>query len=180
MTAITTSVFELLKIGPGPSSSHTIGPMKAGYDFHCLMQQLPQERLIIAVTSVAGMESAVELTLAYTKERTAFGRPIIGFQNTKFKLAECASAARIGRVFIDNLIMRLVSGENPPSAEEAAMAKIWCSEQQWKIIDECLQFFGGYGYMQEYPICHFLMDARIQRLYGGSNEVLKDLIARKL
>jgi acyl-CoA dehydrogenase len=90
------------------------------------------------------------------------------------------SAARIGRVFIDSLIQRLVEGSNPPSAEEAAMAKVWCSEQQWKITDECLQLFGGYGYMQEYPISHFLMDARIQRLYGGSNEVLKDLIARKL
>jgi len=151
-----------------------------GNGFGKMMDSFVKERLTISVTAIASAERAIELTLEHVKQRQMFEKTLWDFQNTKFKLAECASAARIGRVFIDSLIQRLVEGVNPPSAEEAAMAKIWCSEQQWKIVDECLQFFGGYGYMQEYPICHFLMDARIQRLYGGSNEVLKDLIARKL
>jgi len=151
-----------------------------GNGFGKMMDSFVKERITIAVTAIASAERAIELTLDYVKQRKMFGQTLWDFQNTKFKLAECVSLARIGRVFIDNLIDRLVRGENSPSAEEAAMAKVWCSEQQWKIVDECLQLFGGYGYMQEYPISHFLMDARIQRLYGGSNEVLKDVIARKL
>lgn len=151
-----------------------------GNGFGKMMDSFVKERLTIAVTAIASAERAIELTLEHVKQRQMFEKTLWDFQNTKFKMAECASAARIGRVFVDSLIQRLVEGVNPPSAEEAAMAKIWCSEQQWKIVDECLQLFGGYGYMQEYPICHFMMDARIQRLYGGSNEVLKDLIARKL
>lgn len=151
-----------------------------GNGFGKMMDSFVKERLTIAVTSIATAERAVELTLDHVKQRKMFGQTLWDFQNTKFKMAECASLARVGRVFIDSLIQRLVQGTEPPSAEEAAMAKVWCSEQQWKIIDECLQFFGGYGYMQEYPISHLLMDARIQRLYGGSNEALKDLIARKL
>jgi acyl-CoA dehydrogenase len=151
-----------------------------GNGFGKMMDSFVKERLTIAVTAIASAERAIELTLEHVKNRQMFNQTLWDFQNTKFKLAECVSAARIGRVFIDSLIARLVDGSNPPSAEEAAMAKVWCSEQQWKICDECLQLFGGYGYMQDYPISHFLMDARIQRLYGGSNEVLKDVIARKL
>ena len=151
-----------------------------GMGFVHLMEELPQERFSIALSAACVFEACLQHTIDYVKSRQAFGQTVWDFQNTKFKLAECATLARIGRVFIDSMIKRLVDGENPPSAEEAAMAKVWCSEQQWKIVDECLQLFGGYGYMQEYPICHFLMDARIQRLYGGSNEVLKELIARKL
>ena len=151
-----------------------------GNGFGKMMDSFVKERLTIAVTSIATAERAIELTLEHVKQRKMFEQTLWDFQNTKFKLAECVSAARIGRVFIDSLILRLVEGTDPPTAEEAAMAKVWCSEQQWKIMDECLQLFGGYGYMQEYPISHFLMDARIQRLYGGSNEVLKEVIARKL
>lgn len=151
-----------------------------GNGFGKMMDSFVKERLTIAVTAIASAERAIELTLEHVKQRKMFNQTLWDFQNTKFKMAECVSAARIGRVFIDNLIQRLVDGKDSPTAEEAAMAKVWCSEQQWKICDECLQLFGGYGYMQEYPICHFLTDARIQRLYGGSNEVLRDVIARKL
>jgi acyl-CoA dehydrogenase len=151
-----------------------------GNGFGKMMDSFVKERLTIAVTAIASAERAIELTLEHVKQRPMFNQTLWDFQNTRFKLAESVSAVRIGRVFIDSLIQRLVEGVNPPSAEEAAMAKVWCSEQQWKICDECLQFFGGYGYMQEYPISHFLMDARVQRLYGGSNEALKEVIARKL
>ena len=151
-----------------------------GNGFGKMMDSFVKERLTIAVTAIASAERAIELTLEHVKQRRMFEQTLWDFQNTKFKLAECVSAARIGRVFIDSLILRLVEGRDPPTAEEAAIAKVWCSEQQWTIIDQCLQFFGGYGYMQEYAICHFLTDARIQRLYGGSNEVLKDVIARRL
>lgn len=151
-----------------------------GNGFAKMMDTFVKERLTIAVTAIASAERAIELTLEHVKQRKMFNQTLWDFQNTKFKLAECVTQARIGRVFIDDLIHRLVEGNNPPSAEEAAMAKVWCSEAQWKIVDECVQLFGGYGYMAEYPICQFMMDARIQRLYGGSNEILKDLIARKL
>jgi acyl-CoA dehydrogenase len=151
-----------------------------GNGFGKLMDSFVKERTTIAVTAIASSERAIELTLEHVKQREMFNQTLWDFQNTKFKMAECVSAARIGRVFVDSLIHRIVENRDPPNAEEAAMAKIWCSEQQWKISDECLQLFGGYGYMQEYPICNFLADARIQRIYGGSNEVLKDLIARKL
>lgn len=151
-----------------------------GNGFGKMMDSFVKERLTIAVTAIASAERAIELTLEHVKQREMFNQTLWDFQNTKFKLADAVTAARIGRVFIDSLILRLVEGSNPPTAEEAAMAKVWCSEQQWKVVDDCLQMFGGYGYMQEYPICHFLTDARIQRLYGGSNEVLRDVIARKL
>jgi acyl-CoA dehydrogenase len=151
-----------------------------GNGFGKMMDSFVKERLTIAVTAIASTERAIELTLDHVKQRKMFNQTLWDFQNTKFKLAECVSQVRIGRVFIDSLIQRLVEGVNPPSAEEAAMAKVWCSEVQWKVIDECVQLFGGYGYMAEYPICQFMMDARIQRLYGGSNEILKELIARKL
>lgn len=154
--------------------------MQEGNGFGKMMDSFVKERLTIAVTAIATAERAIELTLDYVKQRKMFNQTLWDFQNTKFKLAECFSQARIGRVYIDSLIMRMIEGINPPTAEEAAIAKVWCSEHQWKIIDECLQLFGGYGYMQEYPICHLLMDARIQRLYGGSNEILKELISRKL
>jgi len=151
-----------------------------GNGFAKMMDSFVKERLTIAVYAIATAERAIELTLEHVKQRKMFNQTLWDFQNTRFKLAECVTAARIGRVFIDDLILRLVENRDPPTPEEAAMAKVWCTEQQWKIIDECLQLFGGYGYMQEYPICHLLTDARVQRLYGGSNEVLKDVIARKL
>jgi acyl-CoA dehydrogenase len=151
-----------------------------GNGFGKMMDSFVKERMTIAVTAIASAERAIELTLEHVKQRKMFNQTLWDYQNTKFKMAECVSLARIGRVFIDSLILRLVDGRHPPSAEEAAMAKVWCSEQQWKIVDECVQLFGGYGYMADYPIAQFLMDARIQRIYGGSNEALKDVIARKL
>lgn len=149
-----------------------------GQGFVQLMQQLPQERLIIAVGAVASMERAVELTVDYTKERKAFGQPIIEFQNTAFKLAERKTEAMIARVFVDWCIERLVAGDL--DAVTASMAKWWCTQKQVETADECLQLHGGYGYMQEYPISRMFVDARIQKIYGGTNEVMKLLIARSL
>jgi acyl-CoA dehydrogenase len=149
-----------------------------GKGFAQLMQQLPQERLIIAVGAVASMERAVKLTVDYTKERKAFGQPIIEFQNTAFKLAERKTEAMIARVFVDWCIERLVAGDL--DAVTASMAKWWCTQKQVETADECLQLHGGYGYMQEYPISRMFVDARIQKIYGGTNEVMKLLIARSL
>ena len=114
------------------------------------MQQLPQERLIIAITAVAGMESAIEQTIAYTKERSAFGRPLIKFQNTRYKLAEAATEAAVARAFLDECIERHLRGEL--DVQSAAMVKLWSTERVNKVVDECVQLFGGYGYMTEYPI----------------------------
>jgi acyl-CoA dehydrogenase len=149
-----------------------------GQGFVQLMQQLPQERLIIAVGAVASMERAVKLTVDYTKERKAFGQPIIEFQNTAFKLAERKTEAMIARVFVDWCIERLMAGDL--DAVTASMAKWWCTQKQVETADECLQLHGGYGYMQEYPISRMFVDARIQKIYGGTNEVMKLLIARSL
>jgi len=149
-----------------------------GQGFKQLMQQLPQERLIIAVGAVASMERAVRLTTEYTKERKAFGQPIIDFQNTAFKLAERKTEATIARVFLDWCIERLIAGDF--DAVTASMAKWWCTQKQVETADECLQLHGGYGYMQEYPISRMFIDARVQKIYGGTNEIMKLLIARSL
>ena len=149
-----------------------------GRGFAQLMQQLPQERLIIAICAVAAMERAIKLTVDYTKERKTFGQPIIDFQNTAFKLAERKTEAMIARVFVDWCVERLVAGDL--DAVTASMAKWWCTQKQVETVDECLQLHGGYGYMQEYPISQMFTDARIQKIYGGTNEVMKLLIARSL
>jgi acyl-CoA dehydrogenase len=149
-----------------------------GLGFIQLMQQLPQERLIIAVTAVAGMESAVNLTIEYTKDRTAFGRPIFGFQNTKFKLAEAATEAAVARAFLDQCIERHLRGEL--DVQGAAMAKLWTTERINKVVDDCLQLFGGYGYMTEYPIARAWADVRISRIFGGTSEIMKEIISRTL
>ncbi|MDL9938516.1 acyl-CoA dehydrogenase family protein [Gordonia sp. ABSL1-1] len=149
-----------------------------GQGFIQLMQQLPQERLIIGVASVAAMEAALEQTIAYTKDRTAFGRPVFGFQNTKFKLAEIATEARIARVFVDDCLVKHVAGEL--DIPTVAMAKWWTSERAMVAIDECVQLFGGYGYMNEYPIARMWADARVQKIYAGTNEIMKEIIARSL
>jgi acyl-CoA dehydrogenase len=149
-----------------------------GQGFVQLMQQLPQERLALALAAVASMERAIALTVAYTKERKAFGQPIIEFQNTGFTLAERKTEAMIARVFIDWCVERLVAGEL--DTVTASMAKWWCSQKQVETADECLQLHGGYGYMQEYPISRIFVDARIQKIYGGTNEIMKMLIARSL
>ena len=149
-----------------------------GQGFFQLMQQLPQERHQIAVQGMAVIERALELTIEYVKERQAFGRPIISFQNTQFKLAECKSRATMARVFVDYCTEQLIEGKL--DAVTASMSKMLLSDLENEIVDECLQLFGGYGYMDEYPISRMYADARVQRIYGGTNEIMKLLIARSL
>ncbi len=149
-----------------------------GQGFVQLMQQLAQERLVLAVAAVTTIEETVRITLEYTKDRTAFGRPVYNFQNTKFKLAEAATIAKIGRVFIDDCVVKHLAGEL--DIPTASMAKWWLTQQQCEIADECLQFFGGYGYMAEYPIARIYTDSRVQKIYGGTNEIMKEIISRFL
>ncbi|MEU7906883.1 acyl-CoA dehydrogenase family protein [Actinoplanes sp. NPDC049118] len=149
-----------------------------GLGFVQLMRQLPQERLVIGIGAVAAMERAVELTVAYTKERTAFGKPLIGHQNTRMVLAECATRARASRIFLDDCIARHVNGDLDVAT--AAMAKYWLTDGQCEVVDRCLQLFGGYGYTTEFPIAQMYTDARAQKIYGGTNEIMKELIARAL
>ena len=149
-----------------------------GRGFYQLMEQLPQERLNIAVQAVAAMEHALRETIAYVKDRQAFGKPLIAFQNTQFKLAECKTKATVAKTFTYHCAERLLAGQL--DATTASMAKYWVSEVEGEIMDECLQLFGGYGYMEEYPIARMFTDARVQRIYGGTNEIMKLLIARSL
>ncbi len=154
-----------------------LGP-EEGHGFVQLMQQLAWERLMIAIGAVASMERAVELTAEYTKERKAFGKPLLDFQNTAFTLAERKTEAMVARVFVDYCIGQMIAGDL--DAVTASMAKWWCSQKQVETIDECLQLHGGYGYMEEYPISRMFVDARVQKIYGGANEIMKLLIARSL
>ncbi|MGE0845964.1 MAG: acyl-CoA dehydrogenase family protein [Flavobacteriaceae bacterium] len=149
-----------------------------GKGFYQLMNELPQERLLIAVQAMARIERALAVTLDYVKERKAFGKAVIDFQNTQFKLAECKTEATVGRVFTDHCIAQHLEGKL--GAVEASMAKYWTTDLQCRIIDECLQLHGGYGYMNEYPIARMYKDARVERIYGGTNEIMKLLIARSL
>lgn len=149
-----------------------------GQGFVQLMQQLPQERLQIGGTAIAMVERALAVTIDYVKERKAFGKAVIDFQNTQFKLAELKTEATIGRVFYNDCVARHVKGELDPVT--ASMAKYWLTDLQGKVADECLQLHGGYGYMNEYPIARMWRDARVQRIYGGTNEIMKLLIARSL
>jgi acyl-CoA dehydrogenase len=149
-----------------------------GMGFIHLMQQLPQERLIIALQGVATMERALEHTVAYVKERKAFGKPLIEFQNTQFKLAECKTKATVAKVFSQHCTELLLNGKLDPYM--ASMAKMWVTDVQCEIVDECLQLHGGYGYMNEYPIARMYADSRVQKIYGGTNEIMKVLIARSL
>lgn len=158
-------------------ASHLVGGVE-GQGFVQLMSQLTYERLLLAVPAAAVIERAVELTVEYTKNRKAFGQALSDFQNTRFKLAECATLAHVVRSFVNDCIQRQLDGTL--DNEAAYMAKWWCSEQQCKVTDECLQLFGGYGYMAEYPIARLYADSRVQRIYGGANEIMKDLIARKV
>lgn len=149
-----------------------------GQGFFQLMSDLPYERVIIGVMAVAMMEGAYEATLAYARERQAFGKPIAEFQNTRFKLAEVATNVKVARVFVDRCVEDMVAGRL--DTVTASMAKAWASDLQGKVIDECLQIFGGYGYMNEYVIGRMYVDARVQRIYGGTNEIMKEVIARAL
>ncbi|ABF64292.1 acyl-CoA dehydrogenase-like protein [Ruegeria sp. TM1040] len=146
--------------------------------FYQMMQQLPQERLIIACGAVGAMQGAVERTIAYCKEREAFGGPLTQFQNTRFKLAECLTKSKVARAFLDDCMVQHLRGEL--TVEKAAMAKYWITDAQGAVLDECLQLHGGYGFMQEYAVAEMWTDARVQRIYGGTNEIMKELIARSL
>src|SRR5712664_1190071 len=149
-----------------------------GQGFAQLMNDLPRERLIVAVHAQAMIERALALTIPYVKERKAFGKAIIEFQNSQFVLAECKSEATIARVFHDHCIERYLNGALDTAT--ASMAKYWLTDLQGKVIDRCLQLFGGYGYMEEYPISRMYRDARVMRIYAGTNEIMKLLIARSL
>jgi alkylation response protein AidB-like acyl-CoA dehydrogenase len=149
-----------------------------GQGFRYLMRNLAQERLAIAVTAAAGAQGALDRTLAYVKERQAFGRPVGTFQNSRFKLAACHAEMQVTQAHIDFAIARHVAGELSP--EDAAIAKYWATESQGRIVDACLQLHGGYGYMLEYPIARAYVDARVNRIYGGSNEIMLEIVGRSL
>ena len=150
----------------------------AGQGLYQLMKELPKERLIIALESLAMIEAALTATLEYVRGRSAFGQRILDFQNTQFKLAECKTEATIARSFCDDCMERLLAGSL--DAATASMAKYWVSERAQAIVDTCLQLFGGYGYMNEYPIAQMYKDVRVKRIYGGTTEIMKLLIARTL
>jgi len=146
--------------------------------FIYLMQELPWERMQIAIGAVAKAEAAIQWTTDYVRERKAFGRTVASFQNTRFKLAELATEAQIARVFVDRCLELLL--DKKLDTATASMAKYWCSDIECRIIDECLQLHGGYGFMWEYPIARAYVDARVQRIYGGTNEIMKEVISRSM
>ncbi|MDI6626109.1 MAG: acyl-CoA dehydrogenase family protein [Rhodococcus sp. (in: high G+C Gram-positive bacteria)] len=149
-----------------------------GRGFAQLMQQLPQERLICGIAAAAMIDAAVAQTVEYTKSRSAFGKTLFDLQNTKFELAECATIGRVVRTFVDDAMAQHISGSLDVTT--AAMVKYWTTDRQFEVVDRCLQLFGGYGYMEEYPIARMFVDGRIARIYAGANEVMKDLISRSL
>jgi alkylation response protein AidB-like acyl-CoA dehydrogenase len=149
-----------------------------GKGFTYLMRQLAQERLSVGVSAVAACETALEITLEYCKERSAFGQPIGSFPNSRFKLAEMKTEIEIARVFVDRCIAELNDGNLTP--ETAAMAKWWTSDLQKRVVDQCVQLHGGYGYMLEYPIARAYLDARVQSIYAGTNEIMKEIIGRSM
>ena len=149
-----------------------------GQGFTQLMKELPQERLIVALHAIAMIDRAIALTVDYVKQRKAFGKAVIEFQNTQFELADCKTEATVGKVFIDHCIERHIAGQL--DTVTASMAKAWSTDLLGKVTDRCLQLFGGYGYMDEYPISRLYRDARVMRIYAGTNEIMKLVIARSL
>ena len=154
------------------------GAAQENKGFVCLMEQLPWERLQIAITAVASAQAAIDWTLAYVKERQVFGQPLASFQNTRYTLAGLQTEVQVARVFVDKCIELVVGGQLDTAT--ASMAKYWCSDLQCKVMDECVQLFGGYGYMWDYPITRAYADARVQRIYGGTNEIMKEVISRAM
>jgi acyl-CoA dehydrogenase len=149
-----------------------------GGGFMMMMQKLQQERLCVAIGAVAMMEQVLEDTIAYTKERKAFGKPISKFQNTQFKLVECLAKCEVSRAYVDKVVAEHVAGKY--LVKECSVAKFWTTDICQDVIDTCLQFFGGYGYMLEYPVTRAFMDARVQRIYAGTNEIMKVIVAKQL
>jgi len=159
-----------------PAENLLGGPAMQGRGFICLMEQLPWERLQIAIGAVAAAQAAIDWTVTYTKDRKVFGQAVAQYQNTRYKLAELQTEVQVARVFVDKCC-ELIANDQLDTAT-ASMAKYWCSDLQCKVMDECLQLFGGYGYMWEYPITRAYADARVQRIYGGTNEIMKEVISR--
>ena len=158
-------------------AANLLGPAE-GQGFVQLMRDLPYERALLALGGVGAMEYALQLTVEYTRNRKAFGQALLEMQNTRFRLADVKTKVQVARVFIDDCIGKLSRGELDTAT--ASMAKLWITETQSQVIDECLQFFGGYGYMREYPISKLYVDARVQRIYGGASEVMREIVARTL
>ena len=165
--------FENVKI----PQTNLLGP-EEGKGFYQLMKQLPWERLYIGIAGLGAADCALDETIKYVKERKAFGKRVFDFQNTKFKLAELKTKVEVTRSFINDCIQKLISGEL--DAATASMAKYWGSQIQGEVLDECVQPHGGYGFMAEYPVARMWTDARVQKIYGGTNEIMKELIARSL
>jgi len=161
-----------------PASHLLGGAAHENRGFVCLMEQLPWERMQIAIGAVAASQAAIDWTVDYVKERKVFGQPVAVFQNTRFTLAELQTEVQVARVFVDKCMELLLAGSLDTAT--ASMAKYWCSDLQFKVMDECVQLHGGYGYMWEYPITRAWADARVQRIYGGTNEIMKELISRSL
>jgi alkylation response protein AidB-like acyl-CoA dehydrogenase len=167
--------FDNVRLGP----EHLLGgKAHENRGFICLMEQLPWERLQIAISAVASAQAAIDWTVAYVKERKVFGQPVAAFQNTRFKLAELQTEVQVAQVFVDKCC-ELICQDKLDTAT-ASMAKYWTTDLQCKVMDECVQLFGGYGYMWEYPITRAYADARIQRIYGGTNEIMKEVITRSM
>ena len=154
------------------------GSLHENRGFICLMEQLPWERLQIAITAVAAAQAAIDWTVAYVKERKVFGQPVSSFQNTRFTLAELQTEVQVAQVFIDRCTELLL--QDRLDTATASMAKYWTTDLQCKVMDQCVQLFGGYGYMWEYPITRAYADARVQRIYGGTNEIMKEVITRAM
>ncbi len=161
------------------SADHLLGgPAYENKGFICLMEQLPWERLQIAISAVAAAQAAIDWTVDYVKERKVFGQPVASFQNTRFTLAELQTEVQVARVFVDKCCELVV--QDKLDTATASMAKYWTTDLQCKVMDECVQLFGGYGYMWEYPIARAYADARVQRIYGGTNEIMKEVITRSM
>ncbi|OZD79373.1 acyl-CoA dehydrogenase [Rhodococcus sp. 05-339-2] len=165
-------------LGGGSGAGRNDQESHEGRGFAQLMQQLPQERLICGIAAAAMIDAAVAQTVEYTKSRSAFGKTLFDLQNTKFELAECATIGRVVRTFVDDAMAQHISGTLDVTT--AAMVKYWTTDRQFEVVDRCLQLFGGYGYMEEYPIARMFVDGRIARIYAGANEVMKELISRSL
>ncbi len=167
--------FDSVKV---PAENLLGGSDQLNRGFICLMEQLPWERMQIAIGAVASMQATIEQTIAYVNERKVFGQAVATYQNTRWKLAELQTEAQVARVFVDKCLELLLVDKLDTAT--ASMAKYWCSDLQNKVIDECVQLFGGYGYMWEYPVARAWADARVQRIYGGTNEIMKEVISRSL